>query len=76
MSLSAGNVISVVMALAWVRGIYAYWRRDERSKLAARQHRVGREGPAGRAGETEEAAGPEDGQEKTKADPAKSTNQR
>jgi len=53
-SLSAGNVISIVMALAWIGGVYAYWRRNERSEMA-------RKGPTGGAGPTEEAEGPKVG---------------
>ncbi len=78
MSISAGNVISVALALAWVWGIYAYWRRDEkRNRSAAYGRRLVHEGPAGEARETEETEGPAVRQEeKGQADPAEPTNQK
>ena len=68
MSLSAGNIISVALALGWVWGIYAYWRRDE--KRRSDSARVLGVRSSGEAGETEEAEGPEGSKKKTKADTA------
>ncbi len=63
MSLSAGNIISVALALAWVGGIYAYWRRDEKRRLEESRS-------AGGAGATEAAERSAGGKAKSKADTA------
>jgi len=50
--LSAGNVISVALALALSGGVYAYWRKNEK-------RRVDDSRSAGEAGEAEETERPE-----------------